>query len=125
MRIITDAQIDGIAVKINGFIDIPGLSEETEQEIFRGAVNVITLAIETAVKVYLPNSLVNFLTDAAHGIDSDKSYVWIDRLTNYVNAVVNIPLLSEEQEAALIRAVVTIVVKGMTKGSTLAGKLLD
>lgn len=125
MRIITDAQIDGIAVKINGFIDIPGLSEETEQEIFRGAVNVITLAIETAVKAYLPNSLVNFLTDAAHGIDSDKSYVWIDRLTNYVNAVVNIPLLSEEQEAALIRAVVTIVVKGMTKGSTLAGRLLD
>jgi ABC-type uncharacterized transport system substrate-binding protein len=64
----------------------------------------------------LPNEYYELVKDASDGISEEEADKIIERATPMINNVVNIPVLTEEQESTLIDLVPSLVIKAMVKG---------
>jgi hypothetical protein len=104
-----------LAQIVNALVDIPLIPEELEQTIFEHAVGMIDVALEDT----LPAVLAELIHNAQNGIDKDHAVVFANRLVESINQKIDLPYLSEEQEAKILRIVIDPLVKAMTNGRRL------
>ena len=117
--LLTDEERKQFATLVNAVIDLPLVSEELEQTIFEHAIAMIDAALEET----LPVIFHSLMRQVEQGIDKDHAKDFIERLVVSVNQKVDLPYLNEEQEAQLLRIVISPLVKAMTDGKTLQSVL--
>ena len=119
---LNDNQITKIASLLNKVIDIPLLSEEFEQILLQESIRLI----DEALTKVLPPQFSDFLNQAARGLNSSNKEEFdkfIERLVTSINKHVDLPFLDEEKEQKLIRSILKLIVKAMTKGEDLNSHL--
>ncbi|NEW84548.1 MAG: hypothetical protein GZ094_19580 [Mariniphaga sp.] len=107
-EMLTDAEINALAQKVNNKINLPFLSEEKELVVFAKLVKWI----DRELYKILPNEYYNLLNDISDGLTIQEANDLEKRLTPLINNVINIPILSEKLEEKLIRMVLGAMVKG-------------
>jgi hypothetical protein len=90
-----------LAKRINVSLDIPFLSETQEQ------VYILWMVGKVAPRI--PQSIKDFIFDAADGISPEELGRLEDVLVNVLNQYIDLPILGESAEAMLIRPVVSAV----------------
>lgn len=104
-----------LAQIVNALVDIPLIPEELEQTVFEHAVGAIDVALEDT----LPAVLAELIHNAQNGIDKDHAVIFANRLVESINQKIDLPYLSEDQEAKILRIVIDPLVKAMTNGRRL------
>ena len=112
VEMLTDAQINALAQKVNTAINLPILSEEKEFIIF---VKIIKW-IDRKLYDILPNEYYELVNNATDGISKEEAAMLEDRLTPIINEAINIPIINERQEEKLISLVLGIIINAMAKG---------
>lgn len=111
----TENQIDSIAEKVAGSIDIPYVPEFLEVRAVAWAVERISVEVEE----YLPAEFVALMQDAATGIERGTSVGMKGRLVDVINSKINIPFVGEDTERAIFDSVITIMCDAMEIDETL------
>jgi len=117
-EMLSDAQINALAQKVNDAINLPILGEKAEFKVFAKIIRVI----DRKLYELLPNEYYELVNDASNGISEDDALRLEDRLTKLLNENINIPFISEAKEEMLIRLVISQLVRAMVKGFKLAEK---
>lgn len=112
---LTDAQINALAQKINSAINLPFLNEEKEFIVFAKVIKWVDKQLYQLV----PNEYYELVKDASDGISKEEAIRIEERLTSLINKAINIPILSERQEEKLIGLVLGLIINAMIKGSKL------
>jgi hypothetical protein len=112
VEMLTDAEVNALAQKVNNAINLPFLSEGKEFIVF---VKVIKWVDQKLYKI-LPNEYYELVNDATDGISKEEAIKIEERLTPLINNVVNIPVLTEKQEEKLISLVLWLIITAMIKG---------
>jgi hypothetical protein len=113
--LLSDAERKQFATLVNAVIDIPLVPESMEQVIFEHALAVIDSALEET----LPPPFQELMRDPTRGIDKDQAQEFADRLTASIAGKIDLPYLSADQEAQILKLIINPVVKAMTDGKTL------
>lgn len=113
---LTDAQIDSIADKINAKINIPLIGERLEGIFIRFGIR----KLDEKLQEVLPPELYKMLEDAADGLSEEEVEAIKEKVVNYLNSKVNIPILNEEQEGKLIGAVIDEILEALKAGKALS-----
>lgn len=108
---LNDADVKSLATQLNAHIDVPFVPEAFEQQ-------WIEWILGKAVGV-VPAELVKFLIDATDGLTDEEVTYYENLLTQLVNTIIDIPLLSEDMEERLIRPVVHQLVQYALTGNAL------
>jgi len=111
--IFTENNKRDIASKLSKHINT-GLPDSIEADLFRDAVGE---AEKTLVKSIPPKALA-LIGDEQQGFD-DASGRFVDTLTERVNKEVDIPTMSEEQEAIFFEMLINLLIDAMKKGNDL------
>jgi len=114
-HMLTDEQITKIANKINEHINVPFLKEEKE---FVAFFKIIKL-IDQKLYNLLPNEYYEFIHDASDGISRNEAIRIAERITPIINKLIDIPIISEEQEKFLISFVLKIIINATIKDKKL------
>jgi hypothetical protein len=114
-EMLTDAEINALAQKINKKINLPFLSEEKELVVFAKLIKWI----DRELYKILPNEYYSLIHDASDGLSSQEATDLEIRLTPLINNAINIPILSEKLEGKLISLVLSGIMGAMVKGSKL------
>jgi len=114
-EMLTDAEINALAQKVNKKINLPFLSEEKELIVFAKLIKWI----DRELYKILPNEYYDLIHDVSDGLTSQEATDLEIRLTPLINNVINIPILSEKLEAKLISLVLSGIMGAMVKGSKL------
>jgi len=112
VEMLSDSEINAIAIKLNDKINLPFLDEAKELVVF----GKIVKWIDKVLYKLLPNEYYELVKDATDGISEEEADNIQERLTPLINNIVNIPFLDEKQEAKLISLVLDIIIKAMIKG---------
>jgi hypothetical protein len=113
---LTEAQIDTLADKVNAKINLPIVGERLERMLIKFGLNKLNARLEQV----LPPEMSQLLDDAADGLSEAEVQLIEEKVVTYLNAEINIPILSEDQEKKLIETVVEELINAMKKGKTLA-----
>ena len=114
-QMLSDAQVNALAQKVNKAINLPFLKEEKELIVFAKLVRLI----DQKLYQLLPNEYYELIKVANDGISKEDAVIMQQRLTPLINKAVNIPVLSEKQEQKLISFILGIIVNAMVKGCKL------
>ncbi len=112
VEMLTDAEINAIAQKVNKAINLPFLNEEKEFIVFGKIIKLV----DRQLYRLLPNEYYELVKDASDGISKEEAVKIEERLTPLINNVVNIPILTEKQEEKLIGLVLSLIINAMIKG---------
>jgi hypothetical protein len=112
VEMLTDAEVNALAQKVNAAINLPILNEEKEFVIFAKIIKWI----DRKLYEILPNEYYELINDATDGISKEEAVALEERLTPIINDAVNIPIISEKQEEKLISLVLGIIINAMVKG---------
>jgi len=112
VEMLTDAEVNALAQKVNAAINLPILKEEKEFIIFAKIIKWI----DRKLYEILPNEYYELINDATDGISKEEAVALEERLTPIINDAVNIPIISEKQEEKLISLVLGIIINAMVKG---------
>ncbi len=113
VEMLTDTEVNALAQKVNEAINLPFIRKEEKE--FIVFVKVIK-KIDQFLYNLLPNEYYELVKDASDGISKEEANKIEERLTPLINNVVNIPVLSEKQEAKLIGLVLGLIIRAMIKG---------
>jgi hypothetical protein len=113
-----DEEVLAIAENVKAKIPfkIPFLSDQT----------VLTILFKNVRKIdrelykLLPNEYYELVRNLSDGISSDEAKELIRRLTPLINKLIDIPILSEAIEAAIIEFVLDQIVNALVKGFKLS-----
>jgi len=108
---LTSYDVKSLATQLNAHIDVPFVPEAFEQL-------WIEWILGKAIGV-IPAELVKFLVDASDGLTDEEITYYEDLLTQLVNSIIDIPLLSEDMEEKLIRPVIHQLVQFAMTGKAL------
>ena len=109
---LSDAEINALAQKVNKEINLPFVSEEKELQLMAKFIKWI----DRELYQLLPNEYYELIKNSSDGISKEEAAEIERRLTPLINNVVNIPVLSEELEAKLIGLVLGLIINAMVKG---------
>ena len=112
VEMLSDAEVNALAQKVNKAINLPFLGEEKEFTVF---VKLIKW-IDKQLYQLLPNEYYKLVKDATDGVSKEEALEIEKRLTPLINNVVNIPILTEKQEGRLISLVLKLIINAMIKG---------
>ncbi len=112
VSMLNDAEVNALAIKVNQAINLPFLSEKKEFVVF---VKVIKW-IDKKLYQLLPNEYYELVKDTHDGITKEEATKIEERITPLINNVVNIPILTERQEAKLISLILGLIINAMVKG---------
>jgi len=112
-EMLTDGEINDLANKLNGKVDIPFLKDEEKE--YRVLFKIIRFIDRTLYKL-LPNEYYKMVKNTTDGISKEEAKELEGRLTPLINNLVNIPILTEDQEAKLIGLVLNLIINAMVKG---------
>lgn len=115
VEMLTDAEINAIAQKVNKAINLPFLNEEKEFIVF----GKIIKSVDRQLYRLLPNEYYELVKDASDGISKEEAVKIEERLTPLINNVVNIPILTEKIEEKLIGLILSLIINAMIKGFNL------
>jgi len=118
VEMLTDAEVNALAEKVNAAINLPFLKEEKEYVVF---VKVIKW-VDRKLYELLPNEYYELVKNSTDGISKEEAIQIEERLTPLINNVVNVPVLTERQEAKLIGLILGLIIKAMIKGFKLEEK---
>jgi hypothetical protein len=103
--------VKSLATQLNAHIDVPFVPEAFEQQ-------WIEWILSKAIGV-VPAELVQFLVEAADGLTPDEVAYYENFVVATVNAIIDVPLLTEDMEEKLIRPVVRQLVQYALTGNAL------
>ena len=112
IEMLSDGEVNALAMKVNKAINLPFLKEEKEFIVF---VKVVKW-VDKQLYQLLPNEYYELVKDATQGISKEEAAKIEERITPLVNKAVNIPVLSEKQEEKLISLVLGLILNAMVKG---------
>ena len=112
---LSNEQIDTVVAKINQKINLPVLGEKTEAVIFKMVVKKILKFLEE----HLPEEWINLINNTSDGLTPQEVNAIVDKLVRYMNAQIDIPLLSEDEEAIIFETVVRLIIESMAKNKSL------
>ncbi len=115
---LTDAEVNALAEKVNAAINLPFLSEAKEYVVFAKIIKWV----DRKLYELLPNEYYELVKNTTDGISKEEANQIEERLTPLINTVVNIPVLTEKQEAKLISLILGLIIKAMVKGFKLEEK---
>jgi len=115
VEMLTDEEIHSLVQKVNAAINLPFLGEKKEAVVLAKVIRWI----DRKLYELLPNEYYKLVKDSADGISKEEAQEIEDRLTPLINNAVNIPVLSEKQEAKLISLVLGLIINAMVKGLNL------
>lgn len=98
---LTEEQITTIAVKLNEKVDLPFIGEEKEQDILESVLNGINGKLDEVTE-NLPEPVRETWEKLADGVSDEEAERLVEQLTVLVNERIDIPLLSEENEAGMV-----------------------
>lgn len=98
---LTEEQITTIAVKLNEKVDLPFIGEEKEQDILESVLNGINGKLDEVTE-NLPEPVRETWEKLADGVSNEEAERLVEQLTVLVNERIDIPLLSEENEAEMV-----------------------
>jgi hypothetical protein len=105
------ADITHLAAQLNASLDIPWVPESFEQKWIEWVlIKVISV---------VPADVVAFIVDAADGLTEPEIAEYEVAITDLVNKLVDLPVLSESMEAAIIRPVVNQLLSFAVQGKAL------
>ena len=102
---------DALVARINLSLDLPFIGEDTERVAIEWVVDKVVPLI--------PESIRQFVLDAADGVSDDELKRLEDVLVNVLNTYIDIPWMPESIEAQLIRPVVQSVLDVARPGVSL------
>lgn len=105
------ADVKSLATQLNAHIDVPFVPEAFEQQ-------WIEWVLSKAVGV-IPAEIVRFLIDATDGLTAEEITYYENLTVAAVNAIIDVPLLTEDMEEKLIRPVVRQLVQYALTGNAL------
>ena len=93
VEMLTDAEINALAQKVNKVINLQFLAEEKEFIVFGKIIKLVDR------KLYhlLPNEYYELVKDSSDGISKEEAAKIEERLTPLINSVVNLPVITEKQ----------------------------
>ena len=115
VEMLSDAEVNASAQKVNSALNLPFLKEEKEFIVF---VKVIKW-VDKQLYNLLPNEYYELVKDTNDGISKEEATKIEERLTPLINNIINIPVLTEKQEGKLISLVLGLIINAMIKGSKL------
>jgi hypothetical protein len=115
VEMLSDAQVNALAQKVNKVINLPFLNEEKELKVFAKVVKLI----DKEIYKLLPNEYYGLVQDSSDGISKEEAVQIEERLTPLLTNSINIPVLSEKLEEKLIRLILGLITNAMVKGSNL------
>lgn len=112
---LSDSQINALARKVNEIINLPFLSKEKEMIVMAKLVKWV----DRELYQLLPNEYYELINTSTDGISMEEATNIEKRITLLLNRIVNIPILTEDQEEKLISLVVGLIINAMIKGFAL------
>lgn len=117
---LSNEQINALAKEANDFINLPVIGEKLELIILAKVIRLI----DKKLYQLLPNEYYKLINNMHDGLSAEEAAMMEIRLTKVLNQNINIPFISEKNEADLIGFVLSQIIKAMLKGATLAEKRL-
>jgi hypothetical protein len=114
-EMLTEAELETIATRLNNAIDLPIMNEKTEQIVF---VKIVKL-IDRFLYSVLPNEIYELIRVASDGISEQDAALIEENLAELVNRKIDLPFLSESMEETVFRVVIGTIVRAMIKGKSL------
>ena len=108
---LTKDQLERIATELNGKIDVPLISEETEKKIL---VKIIK-KVDRFLYDNLPNEIYDLIRSTEDGINDKEARTLIVRLSKMANKKIDIPYIPELMEYIAISFVMGIIINSMRK----------
>jgi len=108
-------EIQALAIRFNERINVPLISETLEEVILFKVI----LKIDVFLYDHLPNELYDMIRSADQGLTESESKSILKRLISVANKKIDIPYLPEIIEHFVIRFVITVILKAMSKTWTL------
>ena len=105
-------EVNALAQKVNKAVNLPFIKEEKEFIVFAKVIQ----RVDRALYQLLPNEYYLLVKDSSDGISKEEAIVLEERLTELINNVVNIPILTENMERKLISVILGLIIKAMVKG---------
>jgi len=115
MQMLTKAEAEAIASKLNKVINLPILKEEAEQIIL---VKIVK-RIDRFLYDVLPNEIYEMIRVASDGISEKDALILEQNLPPLANKYIDLPFLTEEMEEAVYRIVIGLLVRAMQKGKSI------
>jgi len=112
---LTDKEIQNIANHLNKTFNIPFINEGKEFVVFCKLVHWV----DTFLYSVLPNEFYELIRNCEDGITEDEAYLIIERVTPLINKAINIPILNESAEKAIISVILRIIINALLKGNKL------
>ena len=112
---LTQAEAEAIATKLNYAINIPLIGEEKEQVIFYKIVK----KIDEFLYQVLPNEIYGLIRIAEGGIDAHEAKMIEDNLVSIAAKYVDIPIVPPAIEEMIYRVVIGNIVQAMLKNRTI------
>lgn len=103
--------VEHVAAQLNAQFDLPFIPESVEQAWLEFLVGKIVQVIS--------GDLVQVLVDAANGLTPEEIEADTETLTRLGNQIIDIPVLTENMEASLIRPVVKQLLSYAVAGKAL------
>jgi len=114
-EMLTEAELEAIATRLNNAIDLPIMNEKTEQIVF---VKIVKL-IDRFLYGVLPNEIYELIRVVSDGISEQDAVLIEENLAELVNRKIDLPFLSESMEETVFRVVIGTVVRAMIKGRSI------
>jgi len=118
ISMLEDSQINALAQKINGIVNLPFIKEDKELIVYAKIIKWI----DRELYKLLPNEYYQLVADSTNGISKSEANRLEERLTPLINNVINIPFLTEDKEAKLISLILGIIINAMVTGFKLEEK---
>ena len=115
---LSEAQINYIADKLNKKINIPIVGEKFEKKLIVKGLEKIDVELDE----HLPPEWAELLDDISDGIEpgSPADLASIKQnLVEFLNKKINLPIIGEKSEAKLFEATIDIIFDALQKGKTL------
>jgi hypothetical protein len=106
-----DADIQHLAAQLNATFDVPFIPEHVEQ--------IWIEWVLAKVLTVIPADIVRFVVDASDGLTEAEIAKYEVSLTSLVNSIIDLPVLTESMEAAIIRPIVNQLLSFAVKGKAL------
>jgi hypothetical protein len=114
-EMLTQAEAEAIATKLNHSINLPILGEEKEQIVFCKIVK----KIDEFLYSVLPNEIYGLIRIAEGGIDPHEAVMIENNLASIATKYIDIPIVPKAMEETIFRVVIGTVVRAMLKNKTI------
>ncbi len=114
-EMLSDAEIEHLAAKLNDKVDIPFLKEGTEHKILAKIVKKVDRYLYKA----LPNELYGLIKVSTDGLSDDEVEQLTKILSTRANNEVNIKYLPEWVEQEIFEFLIGLIVGAMRRNTTL------